>query len=54
MVGCKYLHLPQSAADKASQNTTMLDLCLQAQHSISNSVRVGCLSVGWIPSWAGH
>jgi hypothetical protein len=40
MVGCKYLHLSQSAAGRASQRTAMLGSCLQAQHSISNSVRV--------------
>jgi hypothetical protein len=48
IVGCKSLHLSQSAADRASQSTAM------PQHDISNSVRVWCLSMGWIPSWAGH
>jgi hypothetical protein len=40
MVGCKYLHMPQSASGRASQRTTMLGSCLQAQHCNRNSVRV--------------
>jgi hypothetical protein len=43
MLVCKYLHLSQSAAGKTSQKTAMLGSCLQAQHRISNSVRVWCL-----------
>lgn len=31
----------------------MLGSCLQAQHSISNSVRAWCPPVGWVPSWEG-
>jgi len=30
MVGCKYLHLSQSAASRASQRTAMLGSCLQS------------------------
>ena len=54
MVGCKYLHLSQSVAGRASQRTAMLGSCLQAQYSISNSVRVWCPLMGWISIWAGH
>ena len=32
----------------------MLGSCLQAQYSISNSVRVWCVSMGWTSSWTGH
>jgi hypothetical protein len=32
----------------------MLDSCLQAHHSISNCIRIWCLCMGWIPSWAFH
>jgi hypothetical protein len=52
MIGCKYLHLSQSAADGASQRTAMLVSCLQAQHGISNSVRIWYLCMGWLPRWA--
>jgi hypothetical protein len=54
MVGCKYLHLSQSAAGRASQRTAMLASCLQIQYGINNNVRVWCLCMGWIPSWACH
>ena len=40
MVSCKYLHLAQSAAGRASQRRAMLGSCLQAQHGISNSIKV--------------
>jgi hypothetical protein len=49
-----YLQLSQSAADRASQRPIMLGSCLQAQHGISNSVRVWCMAMRWILSWAGH
>jgi hypothetical protein len=39
MVGSKYLYLSQSAAGRGSQKAAML-VCLQAQHGISNGVRV--------------
>ena len=35
---------------RASQRTAMLGSCLQVQHSISNSIRVWCLPMGWISS----
>ena len=54
MVGCKYLHLSQSAAGRASQRTAMPGSCLQAHQSISNCIRVWCPSMRWIPSWTGH
>ena len=40
MISCKYLHLSHSAAGRTSQRTDMLGFFLQAQHGISNSVRV--------------
>ncbi|WP_330949998.1 hypothetical protein, partial [Streptococcus anginosus] len=39
MVGCKYLHLSQSATGRATQRTAMLGSCLLAQHATSNSVQ---------------
>ena len=45
MVSYKHLHLSQSAAGRASQEIVMLSSCLQAQHGISNSVRIWCLHV---------
>jgi hypothetical protein len=48
MASCRYLYLSQSAADRASQRTAILGSCLQAQHSITNSARVWCLSMGWL------
>ena len=49
MVGCKHLHLSQSAAGRASQRTAMLGSCLQAEHSIV-TVRIWWLPMGRIPS----
>ena len=43
VVGCKDLHLCQSAAGKASQRTAMPGSCMNAHLGISNSVGVGCL-----------
>ena len=54
IVGCKYVHLTQSDGDIASQRTAMLGCCLQAQYSISNSVKVQCLSMGHVPSWTNR
>lgn len=51
---CEYLHLSQSAAGRDSQRTAIIGSCLQAQHSTSNSVRVWCALMGWIPSCASH
>ena len=53
ILGYKYLYLSQSAAGRAFKRTVMLGSCLQAQYSISKSVRVWCLHMGWIPFWAG-
>ena len=47
-----YLHLSQSAAGRHSQTTALLGSCLQAQHCISNNVRISCPPVIWIPKWA--
>ena len=49
---CKYLHLSQLLVE--SQRTDILGSCLQTQHGISNSVRVWCLCIWWIPDWVGH
>jgi hypothetical protein len=46
MVSCKYLHLSQSAAGRASQRTDMSGSCVQAQLGISNSVRFGACAWG--------
>lgn len=54
MVGCEYLYLSRSAAGRASQSTAMLSSCQQVQHSISNSDRIWCLPMLWIPSWDTH
>ena len=54
IVCCMYLHLSQLAANRASQKKAKLGFCLQAQNSISNSVRVWCPTMGWFPSWVGH
>jgi hypothetical protein len=54
MLVCKHLHLSQSAAGRASQRRDILSSCLQTKHSISNSVRVWCPPMGWIPSWDSH
>ena len=40
------------AKGEASQRTAMLGSCVQAQPDISNSIRVLCLLMGEIPSWA--
>lgn len=45
MLGYNYLHLSQSATDRASQRTAMLDSYLQAKYSMSNSVRVWWLAI---------
>ena len=50
MVGCKCLHMSQSAAGRYSQRTVMLGSCLKVQHSISQRIRVWCPSMGWILS----
>ena len=50
IIRCKCLHLSQSAAGRTFQRTTMLSSCLQAQHSISNSVKDGSYvapNTGW-------
>jgi hypothetical protein len=44
MVGCKYLYMSQSAVGRVFQRTAMLGYCLQAHHSISNSVRPWSIS----------
>jgi hypothetical protein len=49
MVGCKYLHLSQSVAGRASQRTAMLGSCLHIQYGLSNSVRTWCACIGWTP-----
>jgi hypothetical protein len=49
MLGCEYLHLSLSTAGRASQRTAVLNSCLKAQHSVSNSVRDWYLSMEWIP-----
>jgi hypothetical protein len=54
MVGCRYLHLPQSAAARVYQRTAMVSSCGQVHHSINNSVRVWYSPMGCIPSWANH
>jgi hypothetical protein len=46
MVDCKYLHLSESAAGRASQKTSMLGSSLQAQYGNSNSARIWCLHMG--------
>mgnify|MGYP002511929704 CR=1 FL=1 len=46
MLGCVHLHLYFSGSGRASQRTAMLGSYLQAQHAISNSVRIWCLSMG--------
>ena len=50
IVGCESLNLSQSGAGRASQRTTMPESCLQTQHSISNSVGICYLHMGWIAS----
>lgn len=47
--GHVYLHMSQSAAGRASQKINMIGSSLQAKSSISNSVRIWCLSMGWVP-----
>jgi hypothetical protein len=54
MVGCKYLHLSQSVVGRASQRTAMPGFFLHTQHGLSNSVRIWCVCMRWVPSWAGH
>ena len=44
----------QSAARRASQRIAMRGSCLQVQYTVSHSVRVWCLPVAWIPSWASY
>lgn len=39
---------------RASQRAVMLGSCLQAQHSIINSVRDWCLLMGWASQLVGH
>jgi hypothetical protein len=39
MVDCKYLHLSQSSAGRASQRKAMPDSCLQAHFGSCNNVR---------------
>jgi len=48
MMGCKYLHLSQSLADRACQRKAMPGFYLQAQYDLSNNIRVWCLHMGWI------
>ena len=48
IVVCEYLHLSQSDAHWASQRSAMLSSGLQT----CKSVRVWCLHMGGIPSWA--
>jgi hypothetical protein len=48
------VHLSLSTAGRASRRTAMLGSCLQAQHGISNSVRVWWEPMGWVSKWAGH
>jgi hypothetical protein len=52
MASCKYLHLYQSAAARASQSTAMLGFCLQAQQTASVIVS-GVGACGWDESQAG-
>jgi hypothetical protein len=49
MVGCKCLHLSQSAAGRVSQRAAMPGSSLEEQHSISDSVSVWDLLIGWTP-----
>jgi hypothetical protein len=51
MVDCKYLHLCWTGAGRTSQGTAMSGSCQQVLLGISNSVRVWCLQMGWIPRW---
>jgi hypothetical protein len=53
-IGCKYLHLSQSAIGRDSQKTAMLGSCLYANYYISNSVRPWSLPLRWIPRWSGY
>jgi hypothetical protein len=53
MVGCEHLHLSLSGAARAPEGTAIPGPCLQAHLSISNSVGVWCLQMGWIPRWGG-
>ena len=32
----------------------MIGFCLQAKHSITNSIRDWCPPMSWIPRWASH
>jgi hypothetical protein len=41
IVGCKYLHLSHTVADRASQRKAMPGSCLHAQFGLSNSIRMG-------------
>jgi hypothetical protein len=51
VVGCEYLFLYWSGADRASQGIAISGSCQQALLDISNNVRVWCLQMGWIPRW---
>lgn len=39
---------------RASQRAAIPGACLQAQHSIINTMRYWCLPMGWVSKWAGH
>ena len=54
MTGCKYMHLPLSVAGRASLGTAMPGSCVHAQYGLSNSVRIWCVHMGWIPSCSSH
>lgn len=54
MFSFKCLPLSQSAAGRLSHRTAMLASCLQAKHSITNSVRDWCLHMVRTQSWASH